>query len=66
MSKLNQSQCIKLAVIVANKLMDFETLYYSDYMNGNESQAEEVYDYVIEYRTMGSLNFERFYKDDLQ
>jgi hypothetical protein len=60
---MDKAEMIWIASIAIGKLMDMETLGYSDYMYGNRDLTGEVYEYVIECRDIGESNFREKYKD---
>lgn len=47
----------------ADKGYDFEQLKYGDDMYGKESLADEVWEYVNEYKQIGSIAFRKKYKE---
>lgn len=60
---MNKEEIIWTASIAFAKNMDYETLYYSDYMYGNGDYTDEVYDYVIELKEIGRAAFYEKYKE---
>lgn len=54
---------IQIALSALEKNMDYETLYYSDYMYGKESLTDEVYEYVIKGRDNGVIWFREHYDE---
>jgi hypothetical protein len=60
---MEKSEMIWIASVAIGKNLDYETLYYSDYMYGKESFTDEVYEYVTECRKIGQLAFREKYKE---
>lgn len=60
---MNKKEKIQIALTAFDKFMDYETLYYSDYMYGKENLTDEVFEYVIELREIGWKNFKEKYKE---
>ena len=60
---MTKEEMIYLASKCAEKGWDYETLYYSDDLYDKEKFAEQVYEFVIEYRKEGSKAFREKYKD---
>lgn len=60
---MEQSEKIWIATVAFGKNLDYEELYYSDYMYGNEKLTEEVWEYVEELKDIGRTNFYEKYKD---
>lgn len=54
---MEQKEMIWVASVAIEKNLDYETLYYSDYMYGNESLTDEVYKYVTECKDIGEKAF---------
>jgi len=59
---MTKKEAIWQATYAFDKLMDFETLYYSDNLNGHEEDAEYVWDFVIALRSMGIAKFRETHK----
>jgi hypothetical protein len=57
-----KKELIRLASIACGKNMDYETFKYSDYLYGEESEVENVWKYVEEYRENGEKAFYEKYK----
>lgn len=51
------------ASVAIAKNYDFETLKYSDYMYGHEDLTDEVYEFVIEARNIGTIAFYEKYSE---
>ena len=60
---MKESEMIWAASVAIGKDIDYETLCYSDYMHGNESSADEVWEYVIECREIGETAFRDKYAE---
>lgn len=58
---MTKEQMINIAKSAMNKSIDFETLYYSDYMYGEESLSDEVWKLVEECREIGTIAFSEKY-----
>jgi len=63
---MEKKEMINIALTAIDKNMDYETLYYSDYMYGKEKLTDKVYEYVIECKEIGSIAFMEKYKNDLK
>ena len=60
---MEKSEKIWIASIAAQKGHDYESLYYSDYMYDNESETDEVFEFVEEYHEFGRIAFYEKYKE---
>lgn len=60
--KLTEQEKIRIAEMSQYKNLDYESLYYSDYMNGHESETDDVWDYVAEMEEIGTIAFKEKYK----
>ena len=60
---MTESEMLSIAKVAIEKLWDFEKLKYSDYLYGKENLADEVYEYVIECREIGTTAFFCKYPD---
>lgn len=60
---MTQQEIIWTASVAWAKNYDYETLYYSDYMNGNEKFTDEVWEYVTELNDYGRNSFYEKYKE---
>lgn len=60
---MEEKDLIWTATVAFAKNMDYEELYYSDYMYGKEDETEKVWDYVDELRENGRTAFYEKYKD---
>ena len=58
---MEQKEMIEIALTAIRKNMDYETLYYSDYMYGKEKLTDEVWEYVVECKEIGSIAFKDKY-----
>ena len=54
---------IWIASKYADKGYNYEQLKYGDDLNGRESFADEVWEYVNEYKEIGSIAFREKYKE---
>lgn len=60
---MKKSEMIWIASKYAEKGYNFEQLKYGDDLYGNESFAYEVWEYVVEYKEIGSIAFKEKYKE---
>lgn len=60
---MDKGEMIYIASKYADKGYDYETMMYGDDMYGNEDLADEVWNYVIEYKEIGSIAFREKYKE---
>ena len=60
---MEEKDLIWIATVAFAKNMDYEGLYYSDYMYGKEDETDKVWDYVNELRENGRATFYEKYKD---
>ena len=60
---MTEKEKINIARTAQYKNMDYETLYYSDYMYGHESETDEVWEYVVEMEEIGTIAFNKKYAD---
>ena len=60
---MNKAEIIWIASVAIGKNISCEDLYYSDYMYGNESLTEEVWEYVLEAEENGTNWFYKKYSD---
>lgn len=60
---MEKSEMIWIASKYAEKGYDFEQLKYGDDLNGKEGFADEVWEYVEEYKQIGSIAFRVRYKE---
>ena len=60
---MEKSEQIWTASVAVDKGMDYEELYYSDYMYDSEDETDEVYNYVIECNEIGRSAFYEKYKE---
>jgi len=58
---MTQEDIIWAASVAIGKRLDFTTLYYSDYMYGNESKTGIVWAYVEECEQIGTIAFKEKY-----
>lgn len=59
---METSEKIWIASKYAAKGYSYEDLRYGDDLYGKEDLADEVYEYVIEYKEIGSIAFKEKYK----
>ena len=59
---MENKEKIQIALKAIEKNIDFEELYYSDYMHGNESQTDDVWEYVVECKDIGLIAFKEKYE----
>ena len=52
-----------IASKAADKGWDFEKLKYGDDLYGKEELAEDIWEYVEEYKEIGSVQFNKKYKE---
>ena len=60
---MDNTKRVQIALMAVKKNLDYEELYYSDYLYGKEHEAESVWDFVVECRKIGSDAFNAKYKD---
>ena len=60
---MDKEEMIWTASVAIGKNMDYETLYYSDYMNGKEDLTDTVWDYVSECKEIGEKDFREKYSE---
>ena len=60
---MDKAEMIYIASKYADKGYDYETMKYGDDMYGNEDLADEVWEYVVEYKEIGSIAFKEKYKE---
>lgn len=60
---MEKQEMIWIASKYAEKGHDFEQLKYGDELNGREELADEVWDYVVEYKNIGAIAFREKYKE---
>ena len=58
---MEQKEMIETALAAIRKNMDYETLFYSDYMYGKEKLTDEVWEYVVECKEIGAIAFKAKY-----
>ena len=58
---MTKQEMIKVARLAVDKGWDFETLKYGDYMYGKESLTDEVWEYVVECKRIGTDAFDAKY-----
>jgi len=54
---------VRLASKAFDKGWDYETLYYGDDLYGHESDADDVWEYIVELKAIGSIAFYEKYKE---
>ena len=47
----------------ADKGYKYDQLYYGDDLYGKEHLADDIWDYIVEYKQIGSIAFRQKYKD---
>lgn len=62
---LFKKDMVKITLLVIEKQLSQDQLYYSDYMYGCESYTEDVWEYVMECREIGTVAFREKYKKEL-
>lgn len=60
---MEKSEMIYIASKYAEKGYDFEQLKYGDDLYGKEELADDVWKYVEEYKSIGSIAFREKYKE---
>jgi len=63
---MTKRQMVNIAKIALEKNMDYETLYYSDYLYGKEHLTDEIWDYVIKAKDNGLNWFYEYYREELK
>ena len=61
--KMEKEQMVWIASKYAEKGYEYEDLCYGDDLYGQEHLADEVWEYVIEYKEIGSIAFREKYKE---
>ena len=59
---MDKSEMIWIASKYAEKNYNYDDLYYGDDLNGKEHFVDEIWEYVEEYRQIGSTAFREKYK----
>lgn len=59
---MTQKEMILLAIKFAEKGYDYDQVKYSDDLYGKTEFAEDIMDYVVEYRETGSIAFRYMYQ----
>jgi hypothetical protein len=60
---MEEKDKIWIATVAIAKKLEYEELYYSDYMYGNEKSTKDVWKYVEECEEIGRKEFYEKYKD---
>ena len=60
---MDKALMLWIASKAADKGWDLETLEYSDDMSDNRNFTEDVWEYVEEYKEIGSVQFNQKYKE---
>lgn len=60
---MEKEEMIFIASKYAEKGYGFEQLKYGDDLYGKEHLADEVWEYVVEYKSIGSIAFREKYKE---
>ena len=60
---MTEAEMIYMASKYAEKGYNYEQLKYGDDLYGKEDLADEVWDYVVEYKEIGSIAFYEKYKE---
>ena len=60
---MDKALMLWIASKAADKGWDFEKLKYGDDLYGKEELAENVWEYVEEYKEIGSVQFNQKYKE---
>jgi hypothetical protein len=61
---MKEKEMIYLASKYADKGYDIEQLRYGDDLNGKEHLTEDIWEYVCEYKEIGSTAFAEKYKNN--
>jgi len=61
-AKLNKKELIGLANYAMYKELSYEELNDCDSIRGHSNQLDEIWDYVIECREIGTISFYQKYK----
>jgi hypothetical protein len=59
---MTQKEMILLAIKFAEKGYDYDQIKYGDDLYGKKEFAEEIMDYVAEYKEIGSIAFRYAYQ----
>ncbi len=60
---MEEKEMIWIAKIAIDKKMDYETLMYSDYLYGKEEMVDDVWEFVSECESIGTVAFYEKYPD---
>lgn len=60
---MEKQEMLWIASVAIGKNMDYGTLMYSDYMYGKEDLTDDVWEYVIECKEIGTTSFYEKYKE---
>ena len=60
---MDKAEMIYIASKCAEKGYDYETLRYGDDMYENSQFTDDVWEYVVEYKEIGSIDFRKKYKE---
>ena len=60
---MDKKEKIWIASVALGKGMDYENLFYSDYMYGKEEETESVWEYVVEAQEEGMKWFRENYSE---
>ena len=62
---MDEQEILWVATVAIRKNMDYETLYYSDYMYDNPEQTDDVWELVEECKSIGTQAFNEKYLTDV-
>jgi len=60
---MDKAEMIYIASKCAEKSYDYETLRYGNDMYENPQFTDDVWEYVVEYKEIGSIDFRKKYKE---
>ena len=60
---MTEEEKIYLASKFAEKGTDYEKAMYGDDLYGQEDQIDDIWEYVTEYKEIGSIQFREKYKE---
>lgn len=62
---MDDQEILWIATVAIRRNMDYEKLYYSDYMYDNPDQTDKVWELVEECKRIGTQAFNEKYQTDV-